>query len=178
MGDLGTTSIFYSARPSVNLDDQTNDGLTDGLLTMLAEETTAGLFRCEASFGNWGTANGGVGFLYLDRQVLDFGKTLAIRIGEGETESQIFKGQITGLEAHYPKTRPPEIVVLAEDRFQDLRMTRRSRSFENVTDSDVIQQVASEHGLRADIDIDGPTYQVLAQVNQSDLAFLRDRALL
>ena len=66
--------------------------------------------------------------------------------------------------------------MLAEDRFQDLRMVRRSRTFEDVSDRDVIEQIAGEHGLTTDVDLDGPTYRVLAQVNQSDLAFLRERA--
>jgi phage protein D len=177
MGDLGTTSIFYSAKPSVSLENQVDPGLTDGLLNLLVEETTAGLFRCEATFGNWGSVNSGTGYIYFDRRILDFGKILTINSGDGETQAQIFKGYITGIEAHYPKTRPPEIVILAEDRFQDLRMTRRSRSFENISDRDVIQQVASEHGLRSEIDVDGPAYDLLVQVNQSDLAFLRERAV-
>jgi phage protein D len=39
-----------------------------------------------------------------------------------------------------------------------------------------MQQIAQEHGLDTDISVDGPTYKVLAQVNLSDLAFLRERA--
>jgi phage protein D len=66
--------------------------------------------------------------------------------------------------------------VLAEDRLQDLRMTRRTRTFEDVSDRDVIDQIAAAQSLRTEVDIDGPTYPVLAQVNQSDLAFLRERA--
>jgi phage protein D len=55
-------------------------------------------------------------------------------------------------------------------------MTRCTRTFEDVSDEDVIRQIAQEHGLSPDISIQGPTYKVLAQVNQSDLAFLRERA--
>ena len=36
----------------------------------------------------------------------------------------MFAGRITGLEAHYPSPDLPERTVLAEDRFQDLRMDR------------------------------------------------------
>jgi phage protein D len=66
--------------------------------------------------------------------------------------------------------------VLAEDRLQDLRMTRRTRTFQDVTDAAAFEQIASEHGLNPVVDMPGPTYKVLAQVNQSDLAFLRERA--
>ena len=67
-------------------------------------------------------------------------------------------------------------MVLAEDRFQDLRMTRRTRTFADVSDADVISQVAGDHGLTPSVGVSGPTHKVLAQVNQSDLAFLRERA--
>jgi phage protein D len=39
-----------------------------------------------------------------------------------------------------------------------------------------MSQIAQDHGLTPQVDVSGPTHKVLAQVNQSDLAFLRDRA--
>src|SRR5881628_2813841 len=161
------------ARPAIVVGGQEKEALGQGLLGMVVHETVSGLYRCEAVFGNWGTVAGQVGFLYFDRRLLDFGKTFAIKLGN----DTLFEGRITGLEAHFPEGRPPELAVLAEDRFQDLRMTRRTRTFADVTDADVIQRVASDHGLSADVDASGPNYKVLAQVNQSDLAFLRERAL-
>jgi phage protein D len=139
---------------------------------MVVHETVTGLYRCEAVFGNWGTVAGQTGFLYFDRRLLDFGKAFAIKLGS----DTLFDGRITGLEAHFPEGRPPELAVLAEDRFQDLRMTRRTRTFADVSDADVMQTVAGDHGLSPSISVSGPTHKVLAQVNQSDLAFLRERA--
>lgn len=176
MSDLGSTSGFYASRPTIQIDGREVEGLADGLLHMAVEETTAGLFHCEASFGNWGSAPGGVGFLYFDRQLLDFGKALTVTMGDGSTLAPVFEGRITAIEGRYPRQRPPEVQVLAEDRCQDLRMVRRTRTFENVSDADVFREIAAEHGLTAELDIQGPTYATLAQVNQSDLAFLRARA--
>ena len=123
-------------------------------------------------FGNWGPINNSINFLYFDRQTLDFGKTFQVKLGT----DVMLDGRITGIEAHFMDTHPPQIAVLAEDRFQDLRMTRRTRTFSDVSDSDVINQIAGEHGLSPSVSANGPTYKVLAQVNQSDLAFLRERA--
>ena len=53
---------------------------------------------------------------------------------------------------------------------------RRTRTFEQASLADVVSRVASDHGLQADAQGSGPTYAVLAQVNQSDLAFLNDLA--
>jgi len=176
MPDLGEASLLYSARPSLILDGREDPNLDDAVLAMSVEETTAGLYCAELVVGNWGATGGGnVGYLYFDRQLFDFGKSLSIQVGEADTAASIFEGRISGLEGRYPQDRSPELLILAEDRLQDLRMTRRTRTFEDVSDRDVIEQVARQHNLRTDLDVDGPTYRVLAQVNQSDLAFLRER---
>ena len=116
------------------------------------------------------------GFLYFDRQIFDFGKSLKITMGGGDASGVIFQGRVMGMEGRYLRSRPPELLVLAEDRLQDLRLTRRTRTFENLSDANLFQQVASQYGLQTNIDANGPTYRVLAQINQSDLAFLRERA--
>jgi hypothetical protein len=175
---MGTQSNpgVYSARPTVYVDGQEADALGDGLQSLMVEETSAGLYHCEATFANWGPVSGTTGYLYFDRQTLDFGKPLRIECGGGVAAGQIFDGRITSMEGRYMRERPPELLVLAEDRLQDLRMTRRTRAFEQISDSYLFQQIASAQGLTPDIDVTGPTYPVLAQVNQSDLAFMRDRA--
>ena len=166
------TTGLKEARPTVVVDNAVNGPLGGGLLTLMIVENTNGLYRCEAKFGNWGTKNSKTDFLYFDRRVLDFGKDFEIKLAN----DSIFKGKIMGLEGNFPEGQSPEISVLAEDRFQDLRMTRRTRTFTDVSDADVIKQIATEHGLTPEVDVPGPTYKVLAQVNQSDLAFIRDRA--
>jgi phage protein D len=165
-------SGIQPARPTIVVNGEDKAFLAAGLLGLLVHETVAGLYRCEALFGNWGNKDGHVDFLYFGRDLLDFGKPFAVKVGD----TTIFEGRVTGIEANFPEGRPAEIAVLAEDRFQDLRMTRRTRTFADISDSDVIRTVANDHGLTPQIDVSGPTHKVLAQVNQSDLAFLRDRA--
>jgi phage protein D len=169
---VATDTNFKPARPAISVAGEEKPFLAEGLVGLVIVETVAGLFRCEAVFGNWGNANGKVGFLYFDRALFDFGKPLTVKSGD----ATLFDGRITGLEAHFPEGRSAELNVLAEDRFQDLRMTRRTRTFADVSDADVIRAVATDHGLSPSIDVNGPTHKVLAQVNQSDLAFLRERA--
>jgi len=169
----GTNATLLAARPTIAIDGQDNDALTGGLLGLEIAETVTGLYRCEALFGNWGAASGALDFLYFDRRLLEFGKPLKVKLGD----DVIFDGRIHALEARFPEGGPPQIAVLAEDRLQDLRMTRRTRSFADVSDSSVMQQLANAHGLTPDINVgSGATHKVLTQVNQSDLAFLRERA--
>jgi phage protein D len=168
---------YFAARPGIRLDGQLDPRLGGDLVqSLLVEETTAGLFRCEARFLNWGPSGDGEGLLLFDGASVHFGKVLSVELGPPDSGGPVFAGRITGMEAHYPAARPPELVVLAEDRFQDLRLKRRTRSFENKKDEDVFRAIAGANNLTPQLDIDGPSYRVLAQVNQSDLSFLRERA--
>ncbi len=163
---------IQSARPTITLDGRDNQALVGGLRGLTIVENTAGLYRCEAMFGNWGDYNGGRDFLYFDRRTLDFARPFKVKVDD----DVIFDGRITALEAQFPEGDSPSITVLAEDRLQDLRMTRRTRTFADAADGDVFRQIANDHGLTPDIDLPNAQHRVIAQVNQSDLAFLRERA--
>jgi len=170
--EASQVTALRPARPTLKVDGQDRPGLSDALLELRIEENVDGLYRCEASFGNWGPKNGENDFLYFDRQTLEFGKAFQVSLGT----DVLFDGKITALEGVFPQGNSPTITVLADDRFQDLRMTRRTRTFADMSDSAVVQQIAGDHGLTPDVSLSGPTHKVLAQLNQSDLAFLRERA--
>ena len=170
------TPTAYVSRPQILIGGQANNLLSDDVLSVLVEETVEGLYRCEASFNNYGQRAKGGDYLYFGRDTLDFGKDFAIQLGPGDLARQVFKGRISAIEAEYPLGGGAQVLVLAEDRLQDLRMTRRTRSFEDMSDENVIQQIAQEHSLTPQLNLNGPTYKALTQVNQSDLAFIRERA--
>src|SRR5262245_21940740 len=101
-------SAVQSARPTIRVGGDDQPALAQGLLGLSVAEHVSGLYRCEARLGNWGTPpNGGsgVGFLYFDRRLLDFGKAFVIKLGD----DVIFDGRIMGLEADFPEGRTPEI---------------------------------------------------------------------
>jgi phage protein D len=167
-------SAIASARPGFAVGAQAAPRLDAGLIRLVCGENEAGLAYCEAEFSNWGEHQGATGFTWFDRSTLEFGRDFAVRIGS----VTVFDGRVMALEAHFPALAPPTLVVRAEDRLQDLRMTRRTRAFERTSDADIVRRIAGEHGLTAETDLGGPACAVLAQINQSDLAFLRQRALL
>jgi len=161
-----------SARPLIEIDGQPADDLAAALNDMRIEDRSDGLARCELAFGNWGVRNGTKDYTLFGRDRLEFGRRIAVKLGS----DGLFAGRIMALAGRFPHDGIPELVVFAEDRLQDLRMARRTRSFEQQSDADVARSIASEHGLQSAIDLSGPTHALLAQVNQSDLAFLRERA--
>jgi uncharacterized protein len=172
MATAATATGIRIARPSIFIGGQEDSALAQALLQLTISESVHGLYHCEARFGNWGPKNNSIGFMYFDRKKLEFGKAMQIKVDQ----DKMFDGRISAIEGTFNEGRPPEIAALLEDRFQDLRMTQRTRTFPDASDSDVINKIAADYGLQASVDVTGPTYKVLAQVNQSDLSFLRERA--
>ncbi|HEX6660514.1 MAG TPA: hypothetical protein VF067_01420 [Sphingomicrobium sp.] len=159
------------ARPTIEVDGKRNAVLEAALLSYELGDSLEAMARAELTFGNWGGENE-PGFQHFDRRTLEFGKSLKIKMNDGV----LFEGRITALGADYPEGAPPTITILAEDRLQDLRMTRRTRCFSQASLGDIVRRVANDHGLQAEVRINAPSVPLLVQLNQSDLAFLFDTA--
>lgn len=173
-----TVTPLYSATPSFSLDGEVDDRLNGLVVSLRVSETTSGLSNAELVAHNAGTVDGGSGYLYFDRSAVDYGTRLTIEAGAGDRGGPIFDGLVSAIRGEFPAEGTPRVGILAEDRGNDLRMTRRTRTFEDQTDAAIIERIASDHGLTPDVVLDGPTHRVVAQLNLSDLAFIRQRAQL
>ncbi len=140
----------------------------EGLRTMLAHFVAAGS----------GAPGPPEKMLYVDGSAIDFGQSIQVSLGPDTDKRTVFDGLISAIEVVFGDSEPVRVVVLAEDALMKLRMTRRMRSYTNVTDAEIADAIAHDHGLQSDTAVDGPRYDVVQQLNQSDLAFLRDRARL
>lgn len=172
-----TEQFLASTAPVFKVDGETRGGLGRDLLRLEVEEGTEGLKALCAHFIAVGPAGGEAeSQLYLDGSVVDFGKKLEVSMGPPDAERIVFKGVISGIEASFEEAEAPVVALFAEDTLMKLRMTRRMKTYENMSDADIAQAIATEHGLTAEADVDGPTHDVVQQWNMSDLAFLRERA--
>jgi phage protein D len=163
----------YVLTSQVSIDGQVNAGVGNNVNLATVTECIDGLYACEIELLN----HDALDYLYFDRKDLDFGSKIELSVGLGSTTEKLFEGFITGLEARYMDGGGSRLTILAEDALQNLRMTRRTRTFEDVSDEDVMNSIAQEHSLQTSFDdLSGPTYRVLAQTNLSDLAFLRQCA--
>lgn len=177
MPALSTHIGIVNTEPVITLDGQRQDALTTGLRSLTVSETLEGLYRCEAKFNNWGNrGQGGPDFLYFDQDSFGFGQVLAISLNAGSAHKPVFNGTISAIEGVFLSGEAPQIQIMAEDAAQGMRQTRRTRTFEEVSDKEVMEQIAGEYGLQSDIKLSDYRYSVVAQLNQSDLAFMRERA--
>jgi uncharacterized protein len=170
--------LLYSAEPVVEIDGQVKHEPVRDLLRLDVEEDTEGLktlvLRVAGTPAHPDMPD--VPELYLDGSLIDFGKEIAISLGPSGGARTVFKGYVSGIEAVFSEGQEPQVVVFAEDKLMKLRMTRRFKTYENVTDAQIAEDIAGLHGLGVAAAGDGPTYDLVQQWNQSDLAFLRERA--
>lgn len=155
----------------LKVDRREANDLQAGLLDCVIEHRRSTPSTCSVTFSNWGPVGGSAGFLHFSRQLLDFGKTFTVTIGLGV----LFHGRIVALEGEFPEGAPPRIRVTCEDALAALWERNGFRSFADVSDADVVRRVATDHGLTAQIAMNGPTRKVIAQAGESDLEFLRAR---
>jgi phage protein D len=175
-----TEPMLAPAGPVFSIDGQRVPSMARDCVHLEIEEGVEGLRTLRLHL--FATGTGATGpqdrMIWLDGGVVDFGKRLVVSVGPDVSQRTVFDGTISAIEALFDDGEPPMVVLMAEDALMRLRMTRRMRSYHQVTDGDIASALASEHGLQAQVDVDGPQYDVVQQLNQSDLAFLRERARL
>lgn len=117
-----------------------------------------------------------------DLSLLDegpFDLTREVEIEAADEEGQKFtlaRGEITALEPSFDEGMIAELVLRGYDRSHRLYRETKSRAFVNVKDSDLAEQVARAAGLQAEVQATSTVYDHVYQHNQSDLAFLMQRA--
>lgn len=175
-----TDTLLGTASPVFSIAGRAVPSLARDCVRMVVDEGVEGLRTLEVHLVAAGVgAPGPPGdLLHLDGGEFDFGTDLTVAVGNEAHQRTVFDGTVSGIEVVLGDSEPPLAVLLAEDRLMRLRMTSRMRSYTNVTDADVARTIAADHGLDADVSVAGPRYDVLQQLNQSDLAFLRERARL
>lgn len=123
-------------------------------------------------------SKGGRAYQFVDDQKSQFqnGKELTISIRVGDNfEENVFEGEIVEVEANL-YAHGQRLIVRAFDRLHKLARGTHTRTFQNVTDMDVVKKVASELGLKAKVGPASFVHDYIMQSNQTDLEFLRERA--
>ena len=94
-----------------------------------------------------------------------------------EVPPDLIEGEITALETQFSEHTQAPIIIRGYDVSHRLHRGLHNRSFQNMTDSDVVQKIAEEVQIDlGQIDPSGEPHDYLFQENQSNMAFLRSRA--
>ena len=170
---LSQTAIF-SARPTLRIAGQEDVRLSALLTSMRMEESEGGMSTLELHVTNWVATGGGHTELAFDAtSALKLGADLGVYAGDSSSPCALFEGKVSAIEMVCNYGQPPELVVLAEDALTAARHARRSKVFVDQSPADVVRAVASGLGLQVGVDgLDSPVAS-WAQLNETDLAFLR-----
>ncbi len=113
---------------------------------------------------------------WIDDDLVKEGNTVAIDMGYRDNLETLFEGEITALEPEFSSEEASLLTVMGYDRRHRLMGKRKTRSFLNMKDSDIANQVAADWGLTPDIESTEITREHVLQLNQTDFGFLLERA--
>ncbi len=120
------------------------------------------------------------------QELLEIGKKVKIGFSSSTTEAQDFsdpkedyliEGEITAIETHFTEQSQAPIVIRGYDVSHRLHRGRWNRSFQEMTDSDIVKKILSEVEIKpGQIDPSGTPHEYVFQNNQTNMEFLRERS--
>jgi len=113
----------------------------------------------------------------LDSQKFNLTKTVEISAKTNDgSQVVLIKGEITALEPEFQNGGTSVLVIRGYDKSHRLFRESKSKAYLNIKDSGLASQIASSAGLSTQIDATSTVYDHIYQDNQTDLAFLMQRA--
>ncbi|MEM7186312.1 MAG: type VI secretion system tip protein VgrG [Bacteroidota bacterium] len=114
-------------------------------------------------------------FKLSNEDLLVPGKEIEIKAGYHNDEETVFKGIVI---KHSIKIRENASMLFIECRDQAVKMTigRKNSYFYDSSDSDIIDEIVSNHGLTAEVEATDYTHKELIQYQASDWDFMMTRA--
>lgn len=114
----------------------------------------------------------------LDTAGIEVGSEITVSsIGRATTsDTELIKAEVVSVEARFDGEHVTTI-VRAYEKAHRLHLARHSKTYANMTDSDIASQIAQDAGLTVGtVDSTSVTHEYLAQVDQTDWEFLQERA--
>ncbi len=181
------TSVHYRALPTLEIDGkQAPPNLMEDILQIMVEESLhmPAMFTLVIQNDYFPGRSQDEKWRYQD--LLQIGKSVKIGFNSSTTESQdysesnknnVIEGEITGIETFFSERSQAPVIVRGYDAGHRLHRGRYNRSFQNMTDSDIVKKVVQEIGIDiGKIDASGVAHDYVFQQNQTNMEFLRQRA--
>jgi phage protein D len=109
----------------------------------------------------------------IDSHPFDIGKTLEVKLGARDqlTTTSLFKGQVVSQELNFG-AGGVELMVRGFDRSHNLIRSRKVRTFQNQTTSDIVSKILGDAGFSAQCDSTGDPHEFMQQDNETDWDFI------
>jgi uncharacterized protein involved in type VI secretion and phage assembly len=182
-----TAGVHYRALPTLEIDGQkAPSNLMEDILQIIVEESLhlPGMFTLVIQNDYFPGRSQDQSWRHQD--LLQIGKSVKIGFTSSTTESKdyskdnqksVMDGEITAIETFFSEKSQAPVIVRGYDVGHRLHRGRYNRSFQNMTDSDIVKKVIQEIGIEAGtIDSSGAAHDYTFQQNQTNMEFLRERA--
>jgi len=113
---------------------------------------------------------------WTDSDTLGIGKEVEISVHGESGRVKLIVGDITACETNFKHGAGATMVARGYDQSHRLNRGRQTKSFVQVTDSDIATRVARELGLKVEADSTAEVHKYVLQDNQTNLEFLESRA--
>lgn len=147
--------------------------LSSSVVSVRADETSRGLSSAEILVQNDRQR-------FTDHELLE-GRHLQVDLYTGYDNTKFVKrGRFYAAAPRYAfgNQAMPYIKLCCYGEEWPLAVREERRVYQNKRDSDIAQDIARRHGLRADVDQTPVIHEHVAQFNVTDMEFLENRALL
>ena len=153
--------------------DLGDEFLSDKISSVIVEETAQGLSMAQVRISN-------DRLQFTDHELLE-GKSLEVEVLTGYENTRIVSRGV--FRASIPKyafrnQAMPFVTLDCYGEEWPLTVNEEREVYENLTDSQIAERIASRRGLRSDVDPTDITYEHVAHFNMTDMEFLENRALL
>jgi Rhs element Vgr protein len=109
----------------------------------------------------------------IDSQPFEIGKQIEVRLGaiEEQAPQTLFKGDVVSLDPVFG-AGGCALTVRAYDRAHLLHRSRKVRTFQNQTATDIVKKVVTENGLSFEGEPSGEPHEFIQQDNETDWDFI------
>jgi len=114
-------------------------------------------------------------FELLDQMKFKAGTKIDIAFSAEGDVVTVTRGEVTSLAIEQDSGGRHELVVSGMDITYRLARGTKTRSFQQMTDADIAEQIAGEYGFETEIDATSDVHDYVLQSSESDYAFLRQR---
>jgi len=113
-----------------------------------------------------------------DGELFREGSSVKIAMGYVDDIQDMIEGEITQISPSFPQDGVPTVAIEGHTLLHRLQGTHNTRTFQSISDKDIVEKIAQEANLQADAEDPQVQYEYVMQPNQTDLEFLRERARL
>jgi len=113
---------------------------------------------------------------FTDSEDFSVGSKIKITMGYKDEIEELMIGEVTSLTPMYRKHADDILVVKGHNHLHRLARAKKTRSFSEKTDSEIVKQIADDAGLQSEIDDVGASHLFTAQRNQTDYDYIMNMA--